>query len=39
MLEIRLTYSFLRVSTVFDEKYVFLNIIDESVEKHNMSDL
>lgn len=37
--EIRLTKSLPQSFFVFDQKHVFLNIIDETVEKHNMSDL
>jgi sugar-specific transcriptional regulator TrmB len=37
--EVRLTFQIPQNFTVFDEKYVFLNIIDDSLEKENKSDL
>ncbi|MCB0724055.1 MAG: hypothetical protein KDC73_05095 [Ignavibacteriae bacterium] len=37
--EIKLTHSLPQSFFVFDENYVFLNIVDESLEQYNMSDL
>jgi sugar-specific transcriptional regulator TrmB len=38
-LEVKLTYQIPQNFTVFDEKFVFLNLIDETLDKYNKTDI